>query len=192
MNSTMNFMIVGVGGQGSLLASRVLGTVARLKNYDVKVSEVHGMAQRGGSVVTYVKMGDKVYSPIIEEDQADVIIAFEQLEGLRWINYLKKSGTMIVNEQIIKPVSVSIGKAVYPSEIIEKIKRVRESVISLDAKKIAMECGTVKAVNIVMMGVAAKYSGIEKDIWIEAIKQNVPGKVLEINLNAFEMGYVAY
>lgn len=185
----LNIMIVGVGGQGTLLASRVLGNVALKKDFDVKVSEVHGMAQRGGSVVTYVKMDKKVYSPIIEKGEADLILGFEQLEALRWVEYLKEGGRMIVSEQKINPMPVIIGKAKYPENIIEKIKGSYENTISINALRIAKECGNIKAVNIVLLGVLAKSSGIEKDLWIEAIKETVPQKLLEVNLKAFEAGY---
>ncbi|HEX2926858.1 MAG TPA: indolepyruvate oxidoreductase subunit beta [Ruminiclostridium sp.] len=187
----LNLLIVGVGGQGTLLASRILGTVALKMNFDVKVSEVHGMSQRGGSVVTYVKYGDKVYSPLIEKGEADLIIAFEQLEALRWIEYLSKDGKMIVNEQEIDPMPVIIGKAKYPENIQDTLKA-SHSIYSLDALKIAGECGTIKAVNIVLLGVMARLAGIEKNIFIEAINEVVPAKVLNVNLKAFEEGYNYY
>ncbi|MCX7749000.1 MAG: indolepyruvate oxidoreductase subunit beta [Clostridia bacterium] len=186
----LNIMIVGVGGQGTLLASRVLGTVALKKSYDVKVSEVHGMAQRGGSVVTYVKWGEKVFSPIIEKGEADIILAFEQLEAIRWLQYLKPgSGKMIVSSQKINPMPVITGKAKYPDNIIGKIKEAYGNTISLDALEIAKSCGNMKAINIVLLGVLAKSTGIEKEIWIESIKEIVPQKVLDVNLRAFEAGY---
>jgi indolepyruvate ferredoxin oxidoreductase beta subunit len=184
----LNLLIVGVGGQGTLLASRILGNVALKMNFDVKVSEVHGMSQRGGSVVTYVKYGEKVYSPLIEKGEADLIIAFELLEALRWIDYLDKNGKMIINDQEIDPMPVIIGKAKYPENILENLKA-SHSIFSLDALKIAENCGTIKAANIVLMGVMSKLSGIDKDIFIESIKEVVPAKVLDINLKAFEEGY---
>lgn len=184
----LNLLIVGVGGQGTLLASRILGTVALKMNFDVKVSEVHGMSQRGGSVVTYVKFGQKVYSPLIEKGEADLIIAFEQLEALRWVDYLTKGGKMIINEQEINPMPVIIGKAKYPENILETLKT-EHSIFSLDALKIAQQCGTIKAVNIVLLGVMAKLTGINKQIFVDAINEVVPSKVLEVNLRAFEEGY---
>lgn len=187
----LNLLIVGVGGQGTLLASRILGNVALKMNFDVKVSEVHGMSQRGGSVVTYVKYGDKVYSPLIEKGEADLIIAFEQLEALRWIDYLGHNGKMIINEQQIDPMPVIIGKVEYPENILEKLKAAH-SIYSLDALKIAGNCGTIKAVNIVLLGAMAKLSGIDKDIFVESIKEVVPGKILDVNLKAFEEGYNYY
>ncbi len=188
MSKSLSIMIVGVGGQGTLLASRVIGDVGIKKNYDVKVSEVHGMSQRGGSVVTYVKLGDKVYSPIIEKGEADIILAFEQLEALRWIDYLKGGGKLITNDQKIDPMPVIIGKAKYPEGIIGKLKNNYET-ISVDALSIAKQSGNIKAVNTVLLGIAAKLTEIEKEIWLEAIKETVPAKFLEVNLKAFEEGY---
>jgi len=184
----LNLLIVGVGGQGTLLASRILGTVALKLNFDVKVSEVHGMSQRGGSVVTYVKFGDKIYSPLIEKGEADLIIAFEQLEALRWIDYLSKDGKMIINEQVINPMPVIIGKAKYPENIIETLNKAHQ-IFSLDALRIASECGTTKAVNIVLLGVMARLTGIDKEIFNQAIHEVVPAKVLEVNIKAFDEGY---
>ena len=184
----LNLLIVGVGGQGTLLASRILGTVALKMNFDVKVSEVHGMSQRGGSVVTYVRFGKKVFSPLIEKGEADIIIAFEELEALRWIDYLTKDGKMIINEQEIDPMPVIIGKAKYPENILATLKA-DLSIYSLDALKIARRCGTIKAVNIVLLGVMARLTGIEKQIFLDAIHEVVPAKVLDVNLKAFEEGY---
>ncbi|PYG87045.1 indolepyruvate ferredoxin oxidoreductase beta subunit [Ruminiclostridium sufflavum DSM 19573] len=184
----LNILIVGVGGQGTLLASRILGNVALKMNYDVKVSEVHGMSQRGGSVVTYVKFGKKVYSPLVDIKEADVIMAFEKLEALRYIERLSDNGKMIVNEQQIDPMPVIIGKAEYPENIIETLKE-KHRIFSLDALKIAQDCGNIKAVNIVLIGVLAKLTGISKEIFTEAIREVVPAKFLDINLKAFEEGY---
>lgn len=184
----LNLMIVGVGGQGTLLASRILGNVALKLDFDVKVSEVHGMSQRGGSVVTYVKFGKKVYSPLVEKGEADIIIAFEQLEALRWIDYLQKDGKMIINDQKIDPMPVIIGRAKYPENIIEGLTE-KHGVLTLDALSIAQQCGTIKAVNIVLLGVMAKQAGISKEIFLEAINEVVPKKVLDINIKAFEAGY---
>ncbi|MCX8132129.1 MAG: indolepyruvate oxidoreductase subunit beta [Clostridia bacterium] len=189
--SDLNIMIVGVGGQGSLLASRILGNVALKKSYDVKVSEVHGMSQRGGSVVTYVKIGKKVNSPLIEQGEADVILGFEQLESLRWVEYLKEDGKLIVSEQTINPMPVIMGKASYPENIIDKLKASYKNVISIDALDIAKKCGNIKAVNIVLLGLMAKGTAIEKDTWLESIRETVPAKFLEVNMNAFEAGYNA-
>lgn len=184
----LDIMIVGVGGQGTLLASRVLGTVAQKMGYDVKVSEVHGMSQRGGSVVTYVKMGEKIYSPLIEKGEADVILAFEELEAYRWLEYLKDGGKMIVNSQKINPMPVIIGKAKYPESIIKKIEEKKIDISSIDALKIAKESGNIKAVNMVLVGLMAASTGIGKDVWNEAMKEVIPSKLLEVNLKAFDAG----
>ena len=189
--NNLNIMIVGVGGQGTLLASRVLGRVAQRKDFDVKVSEVHGMSQRGGSVVTYVKFGEKVYSPLIEKGEADVILAFERLEAFRWADYLKPGGTMIVNTQQINPMPVITGIAKYPESILEKLSEKIKNFAAVNALKIARECGNTKAVNIVLIGLLAQSIPIEKEVWLEAIREVVPAKVLEVNLRAFEAGYGA-
>lgn len=185
----MNIMIVGVGGQGTLLASKIIGDTALYMSYDVKVSEVHGMSQRGGSVVTYVKIGEKVYSPLIEKGEADIILAFEQLEALRWLEYLKIGGTIVINEQKIDPMPVITGKARYPENIIDKIKGKIKNVISVDALGIAKRCGSTKAVNTVFIGITAALTGIDREIWIQALKAIIPQKLLEINLKAFNEGY---
>ena len=183
-----NIVIVGVGGQGTLLASRIIGNVTTMEGYDVKVSEVHGMSQRGGSVITYVRFGDKVNSPIITEGNADIVLAFENLEALRGSAFVKEGGKIIVNTQEIAPMPVICGTAEYPSEIIEKISKNHE-VIAVDALKAAEECGNAKAANVVLIGVLAKHSSIAKEKWIESLRNTVPPKFLELNLKAFEMGY---
>lgn len=185
----LNIMIVGVGGQGTLLASRVLGKVALKMSYDVKVSEVHGMSQRGGSVVTYIKLGSKVYSPLVEKGEADIILAFEQLEALRWSEYLAKDGKIILNEQKIDPMPVIMGKAAYPQNIIEKIEENKIDMISVDALKIAKQCGNIKVVNVVLLGILAKLTSISKDVWLEAITETIPQRLLDVNMKAFEAGY---
>ncbi len=187
---TVNVMIVGVGGQGTLLASRILGNCVLTEGYDVKVSEVHGMSQRGGSVVTYLKYGNEVYSPIVGKGEADVILAFEELEALRAMPYLKKGGKIIVNTQQINPMPVITGKMEYPQGIIEKLKTAGE-VITVDAMNLAKQAGNIKAVNVVLIGMFAKASGIEYDKWIQTIKSTVPEKFLEVNVKAFNLGYNA-
>ena len=184
-----SIMIVGVGGQGTLLSSRILGTALLMKGYDVKVSEVHGMSQRGGSVVTYVKYGDKVYSPVVGLGEADIILAFEQLEAARWLNYLKIGGKIVANTQKIDPMSVVIGDAEYPEGVIDSIKNKGVEIYTLDALSKAVEAGNPKSANVVLIGAMAKTTDIEKDIWLEALKQNVPEKFLEVNLKAFELGF---
>ena len=182
-------MIVGVGGQGTLLASRIIGNVAIKAGYDVKVSEVHGMSQRGGSVVTYVKYDDKVYSPLIFEGEADFLLAFEELEAYRWLPYLKKDGKLIVNTQKMDPMPVITGAMEYPENIIEKIQAKVSNVTAFDALSGAIEACTVKAVNVVLIGCFAKNSDVDKQVWIDVIKETVPPKFLDINLKAFEIGY---
>ena len=184
-----SIMIVGVGGQGTLLASRILGSALLSKGYDVKVSEVHGMSQRGGSVVTYVKYGEKVYSTVIGEGEADLILAFEQLEAARWLSCLKKDGKVVVNTQKIEPMSVVIGDSVYPDGVIDAVKNAGATVVELDALPLAVEAGSPKAVNVVLIGAMAKNTDIDKEIWLDAVKACVPEKFLELNLKAFELGY---
>ena len=185
---TKNVMIVGVGGQGSLLASKLLGKLLLTKGYDIKVSEVHGMSQRGGSVVTYVKYGEKVYSPIIDEGEADIILAFELLEALRALPYLKKGGKIIVNNQAIDPMPVITGAAQYPADIVKKLSD-KVDTLSIDALALAKEAGNIKAVNVVLIGVMAKSTDIPYENWVETIKTTVPEKFLEVNLKAFDLGY---
>lgn len=181
-------MIVGVGGQGSLLASRLLGNVLLSQGFDVKVSEVHGMSQRGGSVVTYVKYGEKVYSPVIEKGEADVIISFEELEAARYLPYLKKGGHIITSTQKIDPMPVITGAAEYPSDIIKKIEEKGVKVTAVDSLSLAEQAGNSKASNVVLMGVASKSTDFDVSIWHEAIKACVPPKFLELNQKAFELG----
>jgi len=187
--ANLNIIIAGVGGQGTLLASRILGNVAMKESYDVKVSEVLGMSQRGGNVVTYVKLGEKVNSPLIEKGEADVILAFEKLEALRWIDYLKEDGKLLINIQEIDPMPVIMGKAAYPKNIVEKLKANYKNVVAIDALNIAKKCGNMKAVNVVLIGMLAKNTNIPKETWIESIKEIVPQKFLDVNIKAFEAGY---
>ena len=185
---TKNVMIVGVGGQGSLLASKLLGKLLLNKGYDIKVSEVHGMSQRGGSVVTYVRFGDKVYSPVIDKGQADFIVSFELLEAARWTEYLKPGGKIIVNTQQINPMPVIIGAAEYPENLVEKMMAAGLDVDALDALTLAEEAGSSKAVNIVLMGRLSRYFDISPEQWLAAIEQSVPPKFLELNKRAFRLG----
>jgi len=188
--ANLNVMIVGVGGQGSLLASRMIGTVAMKKNYDVKVSEVHGMSQRGGSVVTYVKLGEKINSPLVEIGDADIIMSFEKLEALRWVDYLKKDGKLIINDQRINPMPVITGKEKYPEGVLDALKdKYGNNVISIDALQIAKELGNIRVVNMVLIGILASISSIEKEIWLEALKEILPAKLHAINEKAFEIGF---
>ena len=185
---TTNIMIVGVGGQGSLLASKMLGNLLVAEGYDVKVSEVHGMSQRGGSVVTYVRFGEKVYSPIVDKGEADFIISFEKIEAARYASYLKPNGKIIVNTQQIDPMPVITGAAEYPTDALDKLSSLGLSVDSLDALAPAIEAGSSKAVNIVLMGRLSKYMDISEEKWINAIKKSVNAKFVEMNLKAFELG----
>lgn len=187
--SVKSIMIVGVGGQGTLLASRLLGNVLLAKGYDVKISEVHGMSQRGGSVVTYVKYGERVASPIIEKGEADIILCFEQLEAARWLPYLKPDGKMIINTQCIDPMPVIMGSAKYPENIIETLRAAGAEVLAVDALALAMQAGTPKAVNVALIGVMAKQTDIPKEDYMDTVKATVPEKFLELNLKAFELGY---
>ena len=185
---TKNIMIVGVGGQGSLLASKLLGRLLLQKGYDIKVSEVHGMSQRGGSVVTYVRFGDKVYSPVIDKGQADYIVSFELLEGARWTEYLKPGGKLIVNTQQIAPMPVIVGAAEYPQDLLEKMAATQLDVDALDAQALAQQAGSGKAVNIVLMGRLSRYFDISEGEWLTAIERSVPRKFLELNKTAFRLG----
>ena len=187
--NTKSIMIVGVGGQGSLLASKLLGNLLTANGYDVKVSEVHGMSQRGGSVVTYVRFGDKVYSPIIDKGEADFIVSFEKIEAARYIEYLKKGGTVITNAQQIDPMPVITGKAEYPEGVLDELKALGCDVVAVDALKLAEQVGNSKAVNIVLMGVLAKRFEIPSDKWIKALEETVAPKFFDMNKKAFELGY---
>ncbi len=184
---TRAIMIVGVGGQGTLLASRIIGAVLLEGGYDVKVSEVHGMSQRGGSVVTYVKYGDKVYSPVIEKGEADLILSFEELEAARWLPYLKKGGRLVLNTQRINPMPVIIGAAEYPEDITEKLKKTGADITAVNALKIAEEAGSAKAVNVALLGVLSGSTDFGEDVWMKAIEKCVPEKALDINKKAFKI-----
>ena len=188
---TKNIMIVGVGGQGSLLASKLLGRMLLQKGYDIKVSEVHGMSQRGGSVVTYVRFGDKVYSPVIDKSEADFIVSFELLEAARWTEYLKPGGKIVVNTQEINPMPVIIGAAEYPQGLVEQMQAAGLDVDAIDALSLAEQAGSSKAVNIVLMGRLSKYFDIPAQEWLEAIEASVPAKFLELNKKAFRLGLEA-
>ena len=192
-NAVKSVMIVGVGGQGTLLASRVLGSAMLQKGVDVKVSEVHGMSQRGGSVVTYVRYGetpeDRVYSPVIERGEADVLLAFEALEAARFLPYLKKGGTVVVNTQQMDPMPVITGAAQYPRDILEKVKEQGVHVLALDALALAEKAGSAKAVNVVLIGAMAQHLSLPREVWEETIRSTVPEKFINMNLQAFELGF---
>ena len=186
---TKNVMIVGVGGQGSLLASKLLGRLLLTNGYDIKVSEVHGMSQRVGSVVTYVRFGEKVYSPIIDKGEADYIVSFELLEAARWIEYLKPTGRVVTNTQKMEPMPVIAGLAKYPENLVEKMQAKGIQVDAMDCLALAEQAGSTKAVNMVLMGRLSKYfPDIPQEAWQASLEANVPAKVLELNKVAFALG----
>jgi len=184
-----NILIVGVGGQGTLLASKVLGNLALQKGCDVKVSEVHGMAQRGGSVVTHVRFGERVHAPIIGEGGADFILAFEKLEALRYLNYLRPGGTVIVNDREIPPMPVVMGAARYPDDVLTTLGKSAGGLVCVDATGIALECGNARAMNVVLLGVLARRLGGSGMDWTAALKKTVNQRFLEANIAAFKRGY---
>ena len=185
---TKNIMIVGVGGQGSLLASKLLGHLLLTGGYDVKVSEVHGMSQRGGSVVTYVRYGDKVYSPVIDKGEADFIVSFELLEAARWMAYLKPDGQIVTSIQQIDPMPVITGAAQYPDALVEKMRAAGIKVDALDCLRLAEEAGNARAANLVLLGRLSHYFDLSEEAWQEAIEACVPARFLEVNRKAFALG----
>ncbi|MDA8441742.1 MAG: indolepyruvate oxidoreductase subunit beta [Peptococcaceae bacterium] len=189
MDKLTSLLLVGVGGQGTILAARILSQVALLQGLDVKMSEVHGMAQRGGSVVTHVKFGPHVYSPLVERGEADYVVAFEKLEALRWAEYLKPDGTLVVNEQAIYPMPVITGSAVYPQDILARLGQQQIRLVTCDAANLASVCGNRKAANVVLMGILAKQTDIPLATWQTAIEQKVPSRFLDLNQQAFLAGY---
>ena len=186
-----NVMIVGVGGQGSLLASKLLGRLLLSEGLDVKVSEVHGMSQRGGSVVTYVCCGKDVASPVIDRGGADLIVSFELLEAARYLPFLKEGGTIVTNTQQIDPMPVVTGAAQYPENLLEKMRAAGAHVDALDCVGLAREAGSVKAVNIVLMGRLSHYFDLPQEAWEKAMEAVVPAKFLELNKKAFALGKAA-
>ena len=186
--TTKNIMIVGVGGQGSVIASKLLGHLLTAQGYDVKVSEVHGMSQRGGSVVTYVRYGDKVYSPVIDKGQADFIVSFEILEAARWIGYLAPNGQIVTSTQQIDPMPVLTGAASYPEGLLDKMKSAGVNVDALDCLALAEKAGSVKAVNLVLLGRLSHYFDLPAEAWDAALEAVVPAKFLELNRKAFALG----
>ena len=181
-------MIVGVGGQGSLLASKLLGKIFLENDYDVKVSEVHGMSLRGGSVLTYVRVGEKVYSPIIDQGEADYVISFEILEAARAADFLKPEGKIISNLQEINPMPVVAGKAAYPDDLAGKMKAQGIDIDVFDALRLAEEAGSSKAVNLVLMGRLSRHFDFPEEEWMRTIENSVPAKFLEMNKKAFLLG----
>lgn len=189
MNKRLNILLVGVGGQGTILASKILTYAALDQGYEVKMSEIHGMAQRGGSVVTQVRMGQEVYSPVIDESEADIIVAFEQLEAYRWAHFLKKDGVLIVNTQKIVPLPVLIGAAKYPERILHDLREKVGHFIEIDGLKLATEAGSSKSTNVVLMGILARYMDFPEAVWQKALAEKIPAKLLELNQRAFDSGY---
>ncbi|MBQ9493537.1 MAG: indolepyruvate oxidoreductase subunit beta [Oscillibacter sp.] len=185
---TKNIMIVGVGGQGSLLASKLLGHLLLGQGYDVKVSEVHGMSQRGGSVVTYVRYGDRVHSPVIDKGEADFIVSFELLEAARWLSYLKPGGQIVTSTQRMDPMPVITGAAAYPENLVEKLRATGAKVDALDCLALAQEAGSGKAVNIVLMGRLSHYFDLPEEAWDASLEAIVPAKFLDLNRRAFALG----
>ena len=188
MSEVRNILLVGVGGQGTILASKILTSALMKAGYDVKMSEIHGMSQRGGSVVTYVKYGEKVYSPVIEKGEADAVISFELLEAARCLPYLKKGGKLITSTQQIDPMPVITGAAKYPENLVEKLRAAGVELVAVDALALAEQAGTAKASNVVLMGVLASRMDYPDELWQKALEQCVPSKFLELNKKAFELG----
>jgi len=191
MNEVKSILFVGVGGQGTILASKVLTEGLLKHGYDVKMSEVHGMAQRGGSVTTQVRFGKKVYSPLIEKGTADVIVSFEKSEAARWMPFLKKDGYLVVNDYEIYPIPVLIGAEKYPENVNERLKAAVEKTIIVDAAGIAEELGNIKAQNVVLLGTLIKALGLDNIDWNEVLEGSVPPKAVELNKKALAKGLEA-
>ncbi len=187
---TINILLVGVGGQGTILAAKVLSQMALNAGYDVKMSEIKGMSQRGGSVVTQVRIGNDIASPTIDRGEADYIVAFEQLEGYRWAEYMKPTGILIANDQQIEPMPVIMGVADYPEKIPTKLSDIGITIYCVNALDIALDCGNAKTLNIVLLGHLAKRLPIDKSHWISALEQTIPARLLECNKQAFEKGLI--
>jgi indolepyruvate ferredoxin oxidoreductase beta subunit len=187
MKETKNILLVGVGGQGIILVSKILIAGLMKAGYDVKMSEVHGMAQRGGSVTTQVRYGEKVYSPIIGRGQADILVSFEKMEAARWVEYLKPNGKIVVNNYEIPSLPIAIGKAEYPQGVIESLEKVFNTT-TIDAGKAALEVGNIKTQNIVLFGALVKALGLDEINWLEILKENLSAKMVDINIKAFNKG----
>lgn len=185
---TMNIMVVGVGGQGTLLTSRIIGSVALNEGYDVKLSEVHGMAQRGGSVVTFIRFGERVCEPVVEAGDADILISFERLEALRYAHYLKKDGIIVLNDCRIDPMTVVTGSESYPDNVVDKLSE-KHKIFVVDGLNIAKQLGNGKVLNSAVLGAAAKFIGFNREDWIKTIESTVPPKTIEINVKAFNKGF---
>jgi indolepyruvate ferredoxin oxidoreductase beta subunit len=188
----INTILAGVGGQGTVLASKILANAAQSKKWKVRTAETIGMSQRGGSVVTYVKYGDKVYSPVVEKGEADLIVSFEQLEAARSLPYLKKGGTIITSTQKLDPMPVITGATTYPEDIFNQFRNAGVDFVSVNALELAEQAGSAKASNVVLMGVVSTKMSIEKEVWLKALEECVPAKFLELNKKAFELGRECY
>lgn len=188
-NNGFNMLLVGVGGQGTILASRIIAGVALARGLQVKLSEVHGMAQRGGSVVTYLRAGEKIYSPLVEPGEADLLLAFEQLEAWRWLPYLSPRGKVVLNTQVIPPVQVILGLQEYPPGILERIQKNVPGAVLVEALGLARKAGNEKTVNVVMLGVLARQMDFGFQDWEKALEKYIPAKLLEVNREAFKAGY---
>ncbi|KUO76062.1 MAG: indolepyruvate oxidoreductase subunit beta [Desulfosporosinus sp. BRH_c37] len=188
MSKITNVLLVGVGGQGTILASKILTHAALAQGYRVKMSEIHGMSQRGGSVVTQVRMGEEVHSPVIDPGEADIIIAFEQLEAYRWAHFLRPDGVLIMNNQKIVPLPVLIGAAKYPATIINDLKEKVSKFVEMPAMQLASKAGNSKSTNVVLMGTLSRYMDFPYEVWQNALDARVPAKLLEVNKIAFALG----
>lgn len=188
MDKTQNIFLAGVGGQGILLAGELLCLTLMECGYDTKKSEVHGMAQRGGSVTSHVRYGEKVFSPLIPEGEADILMGFEALETLRWTAFLKKGGILLVNRQEINPTTVTSGQMTYPENIYERIREIHPSTRVIDGLGLAKKAGNVRAVNSVLVGAVAGVMDIPEEIWKRVVARRIPEKLVPVNLRAFELG----
>ena len=186
---TKNILLVGVGGQGTILTSKILSRGFMEQGYDVKMSEIHGMSQRGGTVTTQIRFGEKVYSPVIETGTADIIVAFEKSEALRYLHYLKKDGIVVVNDYEIQPVTVAIGAETYPEGLLESYKETVEKTYVIDAFHKAEALGSTKAMNIVLLGALVRMLELTDIDWKALVAEEVPPKAVEMNLKAFEAGF---
>ncbi len=189
---TKNILLVGVGGQGTILASKVLSEGLMRAGYDVKMSEIHGMSQRGGSVTTHVRFGDKVYSPIIDEGEADILVSFEKVEAVRWLKFLKPGGMLVVNDYEIHPLTVLTGAATYPEGIIGQLEKEVPNLLVVDAARIAAELGNVKAQNIVLFGALVKGMKLDDIDWGAVLKDLIPPKLYDLNVKAFAAGQAQF
>ena len=188
MSSVTNVLLVGVGGQGILLASEILAEACMLAGHDVKKSEIHGMSQRGGSVVSHVRFGSEVFSPIVPEGEGDILFGFEILETYRYLPLLRRGGAVVANDLRILPPAVLLGEEGYPEDLPQRIRRLFPDFLLIDGQKLAMEAGNARAANTVLLGAVSKRLPIEERVWIEALEKMVPQKAVAVNIKAFQMG----